>query len=120
MNTVRKTETKLRPGNFILKEKEAYRITTLSLEEIVKKMHGVEGIPINEDWIESFGFYYLASTSTTHTYFLKGIQVHLSEGHAQVFYRQRMIDTVYFVHELQNLFYTLTSEELIYRDLQVA
>jgi hypothetical protein len=121
MERIKKSELKFRSGNFVLRDGEAFRITDQSLEEIMKqKKYPVEGIRITEDWIESFGFFYLASTNKTHTYSYKGIHVHYSDGQVQVFYRQRLIDVVSYVHELQNLFFGITGEELIYRNLLVA
>lgn len=120
MEQIKKSELKFRSGNFVLRDGEAFRITDQSLEEINKQRYPVEGIRITEDWIESFGFFYLASTNKTHTYSYKGIHVHYSDSQAQVFYRQSLIGLVSYVHDLQNLFFGITGEELIYRNLLVA
>jgi len=111
----------LRLGNYVMNlEREIDRITGISDPLIAtEKIPGdidawVDPIPLTEEWLKKFGFvqrdnYYWHNWGTNGVEFIfkdlhyKGFEIQL--GKAKYKY-------IEYVHQLQNLYYILTGEEL--------
>lgn len=129
----------LRPSTFIgmnLKEDERNYFTVIEVGETMKCCGGYftldeieekrvetgfwdielfEGIPLDKYWLEKFGFSFKARDSYR---FPNGWGfITLGEDGWYAFYSGSgaISKTYYFVHELQNLYFALTGEELIYK-----
>jgi len=142
MNTIQATE--LRIGNFIGMNLEEYPnnfFTALEIGETMKVYEGLitlkgasikrvetsfmyvddfEPIPLNEDWLKKFGFQfdggdgYLSPNGTLHWWFS------LRNGFMPAIYRHTietdLVKGVKYVHQLQNLYFALTTTELTLTD----
>ena len=88
-----------------------------------------EPIPLTEDWLYKFGFKdidkddndYITYTDSNHDYYLQ-IDVRRKDGKYSILDNSfddlrdfSMVDIMY-VHQLQNLYFALTSEELKYEE----
>lgn len=67
----------------------------------------VEPIPLSEEWLKRMGF-----EKVEHTFWITGLAVHNNTpGEFYMLYEQNRT-IIRFVHHLQNLFFSLTGEEL--------
>lgn len=73
----------------------------------------IKGIPLTEEWLERFGFEENVHFFNTSSYYLRksdsgGFELWVD------FYqpKERMICKIHHVHQLQNLYYALTGNEL--------
>lgn len=70
----------------------------------------LEPIPLTEKWILKLGFKY---NSFTTFYELKDVQIENEDvGTFAFYYKTFKINSLKYIHELQNLFFALTREEL--------
>lgn len=72
-----------------------------------------EGIPITKEWLFKFGFE-VAETTHNYTMVINGFYLGINKnGSVDMDYGEyKDIATVKYVHQLQNLIYALTNEEL--------
>ena len=89
-----------------------------------------QGIPITKDWLFNFGFecrlastcikYYIGKNKITHDWLFSLTWLDKPEliNEPDVPFYRNGGHYVYFVHQLQNLYFALTKEELIVRDKQ--
>ena len=118
----------LRIGNWITAHDNDGEIDFITNKEIVgvkgkhlTELKKVKPIPLTEEWLLKFGFEYKVEELGTKFYELQiGISfISLSiEGHFNInsgesyWYMDRDFKTPKYVHELQNLYFALTGEEL--------
>jgi len=100
------TYKELRIGNYILQDgEEIHGIVGLTIYKFSIGQIILEPIPITKEWLLKFGFEYN----------------HISgeyKGHNMIFFNRISYITwgttkIYYVHQLQNLYFALTGEELI-------
>ena len=108
----------LRIGNYIRSksDKKYYKIVRLDIENDINIT--AEPIPLTEEILLKFGFY-KSEISGEHFYFNPEllIKVRIEDGYWEepsldVFLGLNYITCIEFVHELQNLIFALTKEEL--------
>lgn len=90
---------------------EFYRISSLELT--------VAPIPINKQWLHSFGFKLMPESEyTLNTYELNGIEVWDKKGDFSevLFLTNKLSVTLQGVHHLQNLYYELFQDHLELKD----
>lgn len=110
-------ESELREGNFIFYSGEVLQLNYKNIDLIFSKgARFLEGIEINVNWLENFGFFYISSSSNKAIFFQRGVKVELYEDLASLHIHNAEIRKIKYVHELQNLFFALTGNELIYSD----
>lgn len=101
----------LRIGNWIEKEGKIYQATALTIF-CCGKLH--KPIPITEEWLKKFGFNYPSKEWASIGMF--GIRVPLFDyfvyGHPKVLDGQTFPLECRYIHQLQNLYYSVTGEEL--------
>jgi hypothetical protein len=122
----------LRIGNYIklmfnYEDYELLQVTSDELVDVDKKRADYEPIPLTEEWLYKFGFKdidkgdhdYNTYTDSNHNYYLQ-IDVRKKDGKYSILDNSfddlrdfSMVDISY-VHQLQNLYFALTGEELIY------
>jgi len=105
----------IRLGNFLFIEGEERRVTSKDLVHFPAINSGFDAIKLTVDWIERLGFEYLASSKNSKTYFLRGVQVDISDDSIKVFYFRKKVKDIEFVHQIQNIFFSLTGKELIHK-----
>jgi len=72
----------------------------------------IKPIPITEEWLVKFGF-----TKTLDSYFLKGFRVRFYEGVSIDYKEIHLFEIInYPIHQLQNLYHSLTGEELTIKE----
>ena len=108
----------LRIGNFVYSKNDGIiKITNISEKSVaVSECHSYNHIPINfispiqltEDWLLNFGFM-IHKHRDFPSYGLSGIQINYINGKWHEYVRQ--IDII-SVHQLQNLYFALTQNEL--------
>ena len=127
--------TELRIGNIV----NAYKVGVCRVDGIESDIlistandeyipiNDVEGIPINEQWLLDFGFkictksgvhngWGIGENPLTHDYLLFLVWMKNEDGTlAELFYRNGY-HTIKYVHQLQNLYFALTQEELILKE----
>ena len=115
--------SELRVGNLVYHEPtiDDWEIITIKVGNIIQceiNPDGFEPIPLTEEWLLKFGFDF-----SIDTWYLKGVAIWKTEccdakGNEEIgfFYELRdvgMMDMhVKYVHQLQNLYFALTGEEL--------
>ena len=122
--------SELRIGNYIklMFNYEDYEPLQVTLDDLVgvdKKQADYEPLPLTEDWLYKFGFEnidkgdndYITYTDPNHDYYLQ-IDVRRKDGKYSILDNSfddlrdfSMVDIMY-VHQLQNLYFVLTGEEL--------
>lgn len=113
-----KMKSELREGNFIFYSGEVLQLNHKNIDLIFAKgKRFLEGIEINVNWLESFGFFYIASNGNKSIFFLRGVRVELYDDMASLHVNNAEIRKIKYVHELQNLYFALTGNELIYSDI---
>jgi len=133
LNNLKRNKMKaseLRIGNYIklmynYEDYETLQVTLHDLEYIEKKWADYEPFPLTEDWLYKFGFVdidkgdndYITYTDPNHDYYLQ-IDVRRKDGKYSILDNSfddlrdfSMVDIMY-VHQLQNLYFALTGEEL--------
>jgi len=120
----------LRIGNYVklmlnYEDYENIQVTLQSLECVEKKMGDYEPIPLTEEWLYKFGFKdidksdndYITYTDSNHDYYLQ-LDVRRRDGKYTILDNSfddlrdfSMVDISY-VHQLQNIYFVLTGEEL--------
>jgi hypothetical protein len=123
--------TELRIGNYIklmfnYEDYETIQVTSDELVDVDKKRADYEPLPLTEEWLFKFGFKnidkgdndYITYTDSNHDYYLQ-IDVRRKDGKYSILDNSfddlrdfSMVDISY-VHQLQNMYFTLTGEELI-------
>jgi len=73
-------------------------------------------IPLTEEWLTKLGFKSLEYREFWgHGYFYKGIIIYIENNEFRFYYQTNRAYTIYeYVHELQNLYQSLTGKELVY------
>ena len=73
--------------------------------------HPIKPIPLTEEWLLKFGFIY-TKTELGFNQFRKGIlELSITTNGYELFFTYKWIEIEY-VHQLQNLYFALTNEEL--------
>jgi hypothetical protein len=95
-------------------------------QDTIEDYERIKGIPLTEEWLYKFGFKnidkgdndYITYTDSNHDYYLQ-IDVRRKDGKYLILDNSfddlrafSMVDIMY-VHQLQNLYFALTGEELI-------
>ena len=121
------TAQELRIGNYVNNMGVMIKFDEADWECIVSKafsqnpMERYTPIPLTEEWLLKFGFKYnklqfCSNTIICHQYKIKGICLSIDERkvnkHEYSFFGNNFIRTVKHVHQLQNLYFALTGEEL--------
>ncbi len=98
--------SELRIGNLV---NYCNKISVLNAElflQLLKYTTPFEPIPLTEEWLLKFGFEHLGSSR----FDFKRFTYYLYDGS---FYNQSSrLSTIKYVHQLQNLYFALTNEEL--------
>ena len=103
----------LRIGNYVFHDDAVLRLNEKNLElAYSKQSHQVEGIRLNVNWLENFGFLYHTNKENVPVFFLKGIKLELKESSVELFFQNQPVKKIRLVHELQNLYHALTGDEL--------
>jgi hypothetical protein len=122
--------TELRIGNYVklmynYEDFETLQVTLVDISDIEKKNGDFEPIPLTEEWLFKFGFKntdkddndYIIYTDANHDYYLQ-IDTRRRDGKYTILDNSfddlrafSMVDIV-SVHQLQNLYFALTGEEL--------
>ena len=115
----------LRIGNYIDYTTEREIVTMQTTYEYLRLIHNgnknFKPIQLTEEWLLKFGFKYnklqfCSNTIIVHQYKIKGICLSIDERkvnkHEYSFFGNNFIRTVKHVHQLQNLYFALTGEEL--------
>ena len=109
--------SELRIGNLLWDKEDNYPITVKSIDESINGFNKtyldiVQPIPLTEDWLLKFGFSHSQKKYYYNGYFVckinKAFNCLIYIGNND--YKQ--LNTVNYVHELQNLYFALVGEEL--------
>ena len=98
----------LRIGSWVQPEhgKSNYQITAKDILDISQGRFPIEPIPLTEEWLIKFGF---KQWGDKYTFGLKGINIHHRQ---RGFVLRKSVPVIQYVHQLQNLYFALTGEEL--------
>lgn len=108
---------KLRIGNYVIPKYASPDVDLyidISAEELYKmdgKVYFFEPIPLTEQWLLDFGFEY-GHNDYTIDFKLYFETNDGSWSELDVLYEEKYIATIKYVHQLQNLYFALTGEEL--------
>lgn len=119
------TTKELRIGNYLLYEGDRIQVTNIAAKSINLTFEGitvvswipieeVEPIPLTTQIIERLGFRYRYNT-----YPYKDSEYRITKANGRFFLtfiqdHKRLVE-VFFVHQVQNLIYSLTGEEISFR-----
>lgn len=99
----------LRIGNWVSNGEIEFQITSKDIYHRDVRVYGsfIKGIPITPEWLQRFGF-----ENRGNNLFVKGkIELRYYANRCEVVVRGINI-TYQYVHQLQNLYFALTGEEL--------
>ena len=102
----------LRIGNYLIHD--GYFIKSYSVDgfiNVIKNIDNYEPIPLTEEWLVKFGFLLDLHHHRGLTYSLNRITTYMQDG---IFWCDILWDCleIKHVHQLQNLYFALTNEEL--------
>ena len=116
--------TELRVGNWVNNNEEDYQITSATIVHLERGDSTAQPIPLTEDWLIWFGFekresstcdsWYIGTNEITHDWLFDIVWLHRPElinAPNFPFYRNGR-HLIQYVHQLQNLYFALTGEEL--------
>lgn len=124
--------TELRIGNIIQKNGKVHYTNAFTIRDIknlsIDDTDNFEPIPINEDWLLKFGFECIADAGDQKRFGLKNRKTNYFFGieldHEEIgLYKQSLfgVETLIYnesffkyVHQLQNLYFSLTGSELVF------
>jgi len=107
--------TEFRIGNLLeLPNGQPVQISIDSLKEIESGIHPYQKIPLTEEWLLKFGFekiyeYYYKGRFFIENLFDNRFTFRITINNAE----SAHANSVKYVHQLQNLYFALTGEELI-------
>ena len=107
--------SELRIGNWVNNNGEDYQITSATIVSLERGDSTAQPIPIMHDWLYKLGF---ENLTHNHEWFDVATYVHKKISFFVHFDGERLSVDFWignekrYVHELQNLFYVLTGEEL--------
>lgn len=108
----------LRIGNYVQDEDGIFQITKSFFYLLDNNLKDVAAIPLTEEWLLKFGFIESTLDEDNKWLFLKyrylSFQSDNSVEFKKVYLTVNKMDIICeYVHQLQNLYYALTNEELI-------
>lgn len=108
--------SELRIGNYVYRQSakliidksSVYQIENVNIQSALK----YEPIPLTEEWFDKFGFNQMGMWKI-----LKDVEFSIIKGYGLALksidgYRRLNQNSIKYVHQLQNLFFALTGEEL--------
>lgn len=105
----------LRIGNLIMWNDTQTKVTPEHLTMLLgKHSFRAAGVPLTKEWIEKFGF--VDEDNKTWQNEIALYPAHITVGgynYNASFFEHHNLINVQYVHQLQNLYYALTGEELI-------
>lgn len=125
----------LRVTNFVLNDGElntilfigydSVHLMTRQGKQITAKLDSIQPIPLIDRWLEQLGFKKTTENAGNLICFKKDLITHSNrtmtiaewiksdKGHWQIWIESMDVTRIKYVHQLQNLYYALTVEELI-------
>ena len=92
------------------KEWETHSLDAFTICQAINNEINIKPIPLTEEWLLKFGFEITkASVTHNHTFSIDNFKVNNLLRGGQFWYREVELK---YVHQLQNLYYALTGEEL--------
>ena len=118
----------LRVGNWVSRDGEIYQASSPTITALENGYFNVEPVIISTEWLTKFGFEYINKgdndyilyTDPNHDYYLQmdvrkgGDRWAILDNTVNELTTFAMVDIVH-VHQLQNLYFALTGEELKYK-----
>ena len=107
--------TELRIGNLVrfVSKNEYWPIAEYHFKQLIDGDLPIEGIPLTEEWLIKFNEQQLETLQTMNV----SIDEYLGDRRTITFHGQKF-DVMYeYVHQLQNLYFALTNEELTIKEL---
>ena len=99
-------------GNFIVSEIRAFAIETIN----GLQSEDIEPIPLTEEWLLRFGFNKIKMESILYSKYSKGylggIEIDLRKSEIEGWQITYCNYAIKYIHQLQNLYFALTGEEL--------
>lgn len=108
--------SELRIGNYV-KTNHDFVIKSYSAEglyNIVKRIDEYKPIPLTEEWLLKFGL--KQSNTDKKRFYILGTDIYIF-NESKIFFNagsSNLSIQLYYVHQLQNLYFALTNEELTY------
>ena len=110
-------QTELRIGNYVMNDRIVNTVTSIGKRsigqittqgnDILSRTELIKPIPITEEWLIKFGF---EKRTPDGYYFDKG---RMSINLPDVYYKINFtLVKIYYIHQLQNLYFALTNKEL--------
>lgn len=114
------TANELRIGNWLQNNGEQYQITGATIISMERGDSFAEPIPITDEWLHRFGFEIIDGLYRMDMYWgefrdfttLKNQFLFGCFNFEKRIYFTRNVESVTYVHQLQNLYYALTGQEL--------
>ena len=118
--------TELRIGNLVLLDGEEMIITGITKDYVyfeggfsMISFTDIKGIPLTEEWLLKFGWLWNEETKSYEKYPNGDARMHLAKRPVNGSYtmfnyvlKAQIAERIWYVHQLQNLFFALTGEEL--------
>jgi len=104
--------TELRIGNIVNDDESHLIITAENIEwACIVAEESLTGVPLTKEWLTKFGFEWMPEAEYTHGAMSKdGIQVWVKNGF--VIEKPSIKYNLLYIHQLQNLYFALTGEEI--------
>jgi len=104
--------TEIRIGNYVYRNDILVTVDEQTFWDMKNNPEQYKPVPITEDWLEKLGFavHWRKKQGVLQTYFKNGNRFHVTNSGNIVYgFKSKML---FGVHELQNLYFALTNQEL--------
>lgn len=97
----------LRLGNWVQKHGEQYQCGSATIMMLEREESDVKPIPLTEEWLLRLGF----DNDDVNRFYKDGIYILFYNVGCSILHNQLHVN-IFYVHQLQNLYFALTGEEL--------
>lgn len=88
---------------------DPYETKIRSIDHSITSMP-IAAIPLTEEWLIKLGFHEVLGF---YAIYGKELNIKLNTGYWEAYFKGKYVSVIKFVHQLQNLFFALTGQELV-------
>lgn len=105
--------TEVRIGNCIQFDEHLFIVNDVVIKQLIEDFMQYQPILLTEEWLFKFGFEKVNHIQLGELFILQWLRIKPKYMFAQ--WRGASVGKIEYVHQLQNLYFALTGEELIFK-----